>query len=325
MLFNNKGKIDRGNEKISLMIKPSLSELNAFLAIAELNSFSSAAKSLGISSSALSHSLRSLEAKLSVRLFNRTTRSVALTEAGDKLLKHIRPAISSLEHAIEEAASSGNLPSGTIRISSSESGATPLLKHVIPDFLNKYPRIRVEFIVETRFIDIVSEGYDAGIRLHEDVPKDMIAVCFQPPMMTGIVASPDYLKRYGEPDTVQDLSRHRCLRYRFESGGLMDWELNHQGTPVTVNLDDSVTFVRGSTLLVLEAVLNGLGLALLPLKDVRHYLESGRLRSVLPASKMQYSGLSLYYPANRHLPPAVALFIDAVRNYAVTGRRESPE
>jgi len=305
------------------MVKPSLSELNAFLTIAEQQSFRAAAKVLGISSSALSHSLRSLEAKLSVRLFNRTTRSVALTEAGDKLLRHIRPAISSLEQAIDEAASESTIPSGTVRISTSESGAVPLIKHVLPEFLEKFPRIRVEFIVESRFIDIVAEGYDAGIRLHEDVPKDMIAVCFQPAMVIGIVASPDYLKRRGEPDVPQDLLQHRCIRYRFENGALLEWELQHNGAAINVKVEDSVTFVRGSNLLAIEAVLNGLGLAWLPLDHVQHHLDSGRLMPVLPGYEMKYSGLSFYYPANRHLPPAVALFIKAVRDYAAKARGEA--
>lgn len=302
------------------MMKPSLSELNAFLTIAEHQSFRAAAKVLGISSSALSHSLRSLEAKLSIRLFNRTTRSLALTQAGNKLLMHIRPAISSLEHAIDEATSASSDPSGTVKISTSESGAIPLLRYVLPKFVEEFPNIRVEFIVDSRFVDIVSEGFDAGIRLHEDVPKDMIALKFQPPMRVGVVASPGYLRHHGEPKCPQDLSNHRGIRFKFENGVMLDWELKRDGTNAVANIDGTVSFTRGNAQLAVEAALNGLGLVWLPLSHVRQHLKDGSLIHILKSWEVRYTELSLYYPANRHLPPAVSLFLEHVRKYAVVGR-----
>ncbi|GAA0848976.1 MULTISPECIES: LysR family transcriptional regulator [Burkholderiaceae] len=296
------------------MVQAGLSELTAFIAIAEQQSFRAAARVLGTSPSALSHAMRSLEAKLSVRLFNRTTRSVALTEAGEQLLGRVRPAMTDLENALNEAASARNRPSGTIKISTSESGAIPLMRHVLPEFLERYPDIRIEFIVDSRFIDIVANGFDAGVRLHGDVPRDMIAVRFQPDMVLAVVASPEYLQRYGIPGEPYDLARHRCIRSRFENGALLQWELIHRGTSTHVDVDGPLTLVRANSVLAVEAALAGLGIAWLPLNYVHEHLEAGRLVHLLPEWSPTFAGLSLYYPANRHLPTAVALFVEAVRS-----------
>jgi len=160
------------------MLRAGLSELTAFIAIADGRSFRAAARTLGVSPSALSHSMRGLEARIGVRLFNRTTRSVALTDAGEKLLRRVVPAIADLEDAVNDAASSRDRPSGSIRISASESAAKPIVRDVLPDFLVAYPDIHVEFVVDTRLVDIVADGFDAGIRVLQDVPRDMIAVRF---------------------------------------------------------------------------------------------------------------------------------------------------
>jgi len=171
-------------------MKVGLSELTAFTAIAEHRSFRAAALHLGVSPSALSHSLRKLEERLNVRLFNRSTRSVALTDAGEQLLRRVAPAMVDLSDAMDEVAASLNRPSGSIKISAAEAGARPLIRHVLPDFLARYPDIQVEFVVDTRFVDIVADGYDAGIRIFDDVPRDMIALRFGPEMKFAAVASP---------------------------------------------------------------------------------------------------------------------------------------
>ena len=174
------------------MLRAGLSELTAFIAIAEQRSFTLAARSLGLSASALSHAMRGLEARLDVRLFNRTTRSVALTEAGDKLYRRVAPAVADLEDAVNEIGLTRNQPSGQIRISASESAVRPLVRHVLPAFLASYPDIHVEFVVDTRLVDIVADGFDAGIRTFDDVPRDMIAVRFGDDMRFAAVASPTY-------------------------------------------------------------------------------------------------------------------------------------
>ncbi|TRX73523.1 LysR family transcriptional regulator [Pseudomonas mangiferae] len=299
------------------MAQAGLSELTAFIAIAEHRSFRAASRVLGMSPSALSHAMRSLEAKLSVRLFNRTTRSVALTAAGEQLLHRVRPAMADLEQALDEAASARNRPSGTIRISTSDMGAIPLMRHVLPDFLERYPDIRVELMVDPRFVDIVANGLDAGVRLHDDVPKDMIAVRFQPNMVLAFVASPDYLQRYGTPHEPHELAHHRCIRLRFENGALLEWELTRHGTSAHVEIDGPLTLVRGNPLLAIEAALAGLGIAWVPLNHVSEHVERGRLVQLLPEWSPAFAGLSLYYPANRHLPAALALFVEAVRNWSV--------
>lgn len=293
-----------------------LSELTAFITIAEQQSFRIAAGVLGISPSALSHAIRNLEAKLSVRLFNRTTRSVALTEAGEQLLRRVRPTMADLEDAINEVASARNRPTGTIKISTSQASALPLVRYVLPEFLERYPDIRVEFIVDSRYIDIVAHGFDAGIRLHDDVPRDMIAVRFQADMVLAVVASPGYLQRYGTPKKPHDLTQHRCIRFRFEGGALLEWELSQQGKKTHVHIDGPLTL--GDTHLAIEAALSGIGIAWLPMNYISEHLDTGRLVHLLPEWSPSFPGLSLYYPANRHPPTALRLFIEAVRNWAAT-------
>ena len=181
------------------MIRADLPGLTAFIAIAEQRSFSGAARVLGVSSSALSHSMRNLEARLEMRLFNRTTRSVALTEAGEQLLKGVRPLMNDLAKVVNDVTSARISPSGSIRISASESSIRPLIRHVVPDFVARYPHIHIEFVADSKLQDIVGDGFDAGIRLFDDVPRDMIAVRFGPDLRFAAVASPEYLERHPAP------------------------------------------------------------------------------------------------------------------------------
>jgi len=296
------------------MLQAGLSELTAFVAIAEQRSFRAAAREMGVSPSALSHAMRNLEERLNVRLFNRTTRSVALTEAGEQLLRRVKPAITDLTDAVNEVASAINRPSGSIRISAAEAGAKPLIRHVLPDFLKKYPDIHVEIVVDTRFVDIVADGFDAGMRILEDVPRDMIAIRLGPDMRFAAVASPDYLSRHAAPKTPQDLEHHRCIRFRFASGALYRWNLEHQDA--SVNMDVAGPMTLGNTNLMVDAALAGIGIAWVPDYHVKEHVLSGRLIQLLPEWSPSMPGLCLYYPANRHPPTALKLFTQAVREWA---------
>lgn len=298
------------------MLRAGFSELTAFIAIAEHRSFRAAARVLGVSPSALSHAMRSLEARLNVRLFNRTTRSVALTEAGEQLLRRVRPAIADLEDAVNEVASERNRPSGSIRISASESAARPLVRHVLPAFLAAYPDIHVEFVVDTRLVDIVAEGFDAGIRVLEDVPRDMIAVRFGPDMRFAAIASPDYLTAHAPPLEPDDLRAHRCIRFRFESGALYHWDFGMRGKSTAIDVDGPLTL--GNLNLMVDAALAGIGIAWVPENIVSEHIAAGRLVRMLEEWSPTLPGLCLYYPANRHPPTALRLFLEAVREWAST-------
>ena len=295
------------------MLRAGLSELTAFVAIADQRSFRAAARTLGVSPSALSHSTRGLEERLGVRLFNRTTRSVALTEAGEQLLQRVGPAMAELADAVNEVVSTRDRPSGSIRINASENGAKYIVRHVLPDFLAAYPGIHVEFVVDTRLVDIVADGFDAGIRVLQDVPRDMVAIRFSPDMRFAAVASPDYLSRHEPPKAPDDLAQHRCIRFRFESGALYRWDLEHRGKTASIDVDGPMTL--GNINVMVEAALAGIGIAWVPDYQVADHLASGRLVQLLPEWSPAFPGLCLYYPANRHPPTALRLFAQAVRDW----------
>lgn len=294
-------------------MRAGLSELNAFIAIAEHRSFRAAARTLGVSAPALSQAVRNLEQSLNVRLFNRTTRSVALTESGEHLLRRIGPVLADLREGIDEVASASDRPSGSLRISAAEAGARPLILNVLPHFLAAYPDIHVEFVVDTRLVDIVADGFDAGIRVFDDVPRDMIAVRFGPDLRFAAVASPAYLAKRPAPKTPQDLAEHRCIRFRFLSGAIYRWELERRGNSTAVDVDGPMTL--GNTNLMVDAALTGIGIAWVPEYHVMEHIAAGRLIRLLPEWSPTFPGLCLYYPANRHPPAALRLFSQAVRDW----------
>lgn len=296
------------------MIRADLPELTAFIAIAEHQSFTGAARVLGLSPSALSHSMRNLEARLEMRLFNRTTRSVALTEAGEQMLQGVRPLLNQLAEVVNEVTSTRNMPSGSIRISASESSIRLLLCKVVPDFLRAYPQIHIEFIADTRMVDIVGDGFDAGIRIFDDVPKDMIAVRFGQDIRFGAFASPQYLHDHPAPQIPHDLKGHRCIRFRFASGALFRWDFEYLGQSTSIDVDGPLTMDNIN--MMIEAALAGVGIAWTPLAQVEEHLKAGRLVHLLPDWGPVYPGVCLYYPANRHPPLALRLFADAVRAWA---------
>lgn len=296
------------------MLRADLPGLTAFIAIAEQRSFSGAARVLGVSSSALSHSMRNLEARLEMRLFNRTTRSVSLTEAGEQLLNGVRPLMTDLANVVNEVTSARITPSGSLRISASEASIRPLIRHVVPDFVAQYPQIQIEFVADGKLQDIVGDGFDAGIRLFDDVPRDMIAIRFGEDLRFAAVASPDYLARHTAPRVPQDLKSHRCIRFRFSSGGLFRWDFKRGEQNVSLDVEGQLTMDNIN--LMVEAALAGVAIAWVPQSVVTEHLREGRLVQVLEEWSPNYSGLCLYYPANRHPPIALRLFAQAVRDWA---------
>ncbi|WP_416067995.1 LysR family transcriptional regulator [Rhizobium sp. ZK1] len=290
--------------------RPTLDDLNAFAAIVTHRSFRKAAGELGLSPSTLSHVMRNMEARMGVRLLHRTTRSVAATEAGEMLLNRLKPVLRDLGLALDAVGEFGGQPSGTLRINASEIAARVLLNAAIPLFLQRYPEISLDIVSENRLVDIVGEGFDAGIRLRESVPLDMIAVEFGGEARFLAVASPAYLKDHRRPKTPEDLKRHRCIRLRMPSGKLYRWEFEKHGQEVTIEVSGALTLDHVE--LMAEAAVKGLGIAYVPERVARPYLASGEVISVLDDWCPSIPGLCLYYPGHRHVPQSLRAFISVL-------------
>ncbi|WP_028216457.1 LysR family transcriptional regulator [Paraburkholderia oxyphila] len=290
-----------------------LAELEAVLAVARHRSFRAAANELSVSKSALSHAVGTLEARIGVRLFNRTTRSVSLSEAGAQFVSTVAPALSTIHAALDQAGSFRDTPSGTLRINTSVGAARQAMPVFIA-YLQRYPEMKVDIVTEGRLIDIVVEGFDAGIRLMETVPQDMIAVPFGDRQRFAIVCSPTYLERHAPPRTPADLTAHQCIRSRMPSGSIYQWEFERHGE--TVRVDGSGAITLNDASLMLAAARAGLGLAYLSEWDVREDLEAGTLVRVLEDWTPSFDGLCLYYPGRRHIPAGLRALIEMIREYA---------
>jgi DNA-binding transcriptional LysR family regulator len=293
------------------MPPPTLNDLKAFAAVAAHRSFRKAADELGLSASSLSHVMRTLERNLGVRLLNRTTRSVAPTEAGERLLLRLGPALRDLQGAVDEVVSFGELPGGTLRINANETAARLLLRAAVPTFLGRYPDMSLDIVTEGRLVDIVAEGFDAGVRLGEALPKDMIAVHFGGDVRFLAVASPTYLSRHQTPSVPEDLKLHRCIRNRLPSGKLYRWEFEKNRQQLTVDVPGTLTLDHIE--LMTEAAAGGLGIAYVPERSAQPYLDDGRLMIVLSDWCPSIPGLFLYYPGRRHVPAALRAFIEVLR------------
>ncbi len=277
-------------------------------AVAAHRSFRAAAKELAIAPSAVSHAISSLEASLGVRLLARTTRSVAPTEEGQRLLERLRPALDEIGIALEAAIDARDRPAGNLRITAPRFASDILLGPRIGDFLNAYPDITLEIANEDGFIDIVDQGYDAGIRMEESLDADMIAVRISPEMRTIIAASPSYFAKHPIPVHPRDLVAHRCIKRRFSNGSIYRWEFDKDGEPLVVSVDGPL--IVGEDRLALLAALNGAGLAYLFNIRVEDEVAGGRLVRVLEDWCQPYPGPFLYYPSRRQLRPALRAFID---------------
>lgn len=294
------------------MARTNLNDLTAFLAVAEARSFTRAAARLGVSQSALSHTLRGLEERLGVRLLTRTTRSVTPTEAGERLVQSVGPRFAEIE---AELAALGNLrdrPAGTIRISAEESATATVLGPALAKLLPDYPDIKVEIGVDNGLIDIVAQGFDAGVRSGDIVAKDMIAVPIGPPLRFVVVGSPAYFERHGRPKHPRDLTGLPCINIRLPTrGGLYAWEFEKGGREVKVRVDGQLIF---NTLEPIHAAaLDGLGLAFLPERRVAADVLAGRLEQVLDDWCPPYAGYHLYYPSRRQPTAAFTVLLEALR------------
>lgn len=305
------------------MGRPSLNELAAFAAVAEHRSFRKAADTTGVTRSALSHAVLGLEQNLGVRLLNRTTRSVSLTDAGTHLLEGIQPLLQNLDAALDTVAAARGVPKGTLRINLNKSAAHLLLRDVVPTFLSKYPAVELDFVSDGRFVDIVATGFDAGVRLLEDVPQDMIAVKFGGDVRFVAVASPGYIADSRVPLTPDELYQHNCIRQRLPSGRRYRWEFSKHGQEITVDVPGLLTLDDNK--LMVQAAGDGLGIAYVPEAFARKLLDAGGLVLVLEDWCPVIPGLALYYPGNRHMPSALRAFIDVLKEVPSKGASGLPD
>ena len=291
---------------------PSLSDLKAFIAVAEQRNFRRAAELSGVTRSTLSHAIRGLEERLGVRLLHRTTRSVSLTDAGEQLLQRITPHLSGLEQALEDVSDAQGQLRGTLRINGAEEAIQQLLITVIPDYQACYPGVELDLVVDGRLVDIVAEGFDAGIRLAEDVAADMIAVRFGEDIRFVAVATPAYLAQHPAPGVPDDLAQHRCIRQRLPGGRRYRWEFSRHGQHVELDVPGTLTL--NNSALMAGAALQGLGIAYVPEGHVREAIDEGTLVRVLEAWCPPVPGLCLYFPANRHMPASLRALVDMIKS-----------
>ena len=294
------------------MQRGNLDDLLALVAVAGERSFTKAAAKLGVSQSALSHTIRGLEERLEVRLLTRTTRSVAPTDAGERLLQTLIPRFEEIEAELAAVSELRNKPAGTIRITATEYAADGILLPKLAKLLREYPDIKVEIIIDYGLTDIVAERYDAGVRNGEQVAKDMIAVRIGPDMRMAVVGAPAYFKAKPEPKKPQDLTSHNCITLRLPThGGLYAWEFEKGGREIKVRVDGQLTCNTSAQMLT--AALAGFGLAYVPEDLAEPHIAKRRLYRVLADWCPPYSGYHLYYPSRRQSSAAFALLVDALR------------
>lgn len=295
------------------MRREDLVDLNAFLTVAEEGSFTRAAAKLGTSQSSLSHTIRRLETQLGVRLLTRTTRSVAPTEAGERLLATLRPALESIGQQLISLNELREKPAGTIRITTSEHAVETILWPALEKLLPDYPEIHVELSIDSSLTDIVTERFDAGVRLGEALAKDMVAVRIGPELRMVVVGSPAYFESRPIPQTPHDLAEHQCINLRMlSSGGLYAWELEKDGREVRVRVDGQLTFNNINAIIC--AATAGFGLGFVMEDRVRQHLADGRLVSVLEEWCPAFPGYHLYYPSRRQPSAAFAVLVEALRH-----------
>ncbi|MEI1247311.1 LysR family transcriptional regulator [Rhizobium aouanii] len=287
-------------------------DLAAFAAVARARSFTKAAAQLGVSPSALSQTIRNLEERLGLRLLTRTTRSVSSTDAGERLLRTVGPRFEEIEAELAALSELRDKPAGTFRITSGEHPAVSILQPALNRFLLDYPDIRVEIIIDAGLRDIVAEGFDAGVRMGEQVAKDMIAVRIGPDMRMALVGSPAYFERNPRPETPHDLAAHSCINARLPTyGGLFTWGLEKDGREVRVRAEGQLVF--NSLALRYQSALDGLGLGYMPEDKVMPAIVDGRLIRVLEDWCPTFPGYHLYYPSRRQPSPVLSLLLDILR------------
>jgi len=293
------------------MRQPGYAEMSAFMAVAACSSFAKAARQLGVSRSTLSGTIRGLEEKLGVRLLNRTTRSVAPTEIGERLLAELRPAIESFEAALESINVFRDTPAGHLRLTVPRPAAKMVIEPVLAKFLTTYPAITLEIVTDSALTDIVRDRFDAGIRPGHLVEQDMIAVRIGEDARPTVVASPDYLARHPAPRTPADLRAHNCVRQRFASGVVHRWAFEKRAKSLEVTVAGSLITSDGD--LAIRAALDGIGIARVPATYVEPHLATKRLVPLLEDWAPRSVGFFLYYPSRRQMPAALQAFIDVIK------------
>jgi DNA-binding transcriptional LysR family regulator len=294
------------------MAYPKVNDLQAFLAVARDQSFTKAAAKLGVTPSALSHTIRDLEERLQVRLLARTTRNVAPTDAGEKLMHSVGPLFDQIAVEVQSLGELRDRPAGTIRVTCSDDAAESVLRPMLAGFLAKFPDIHIEISIDYGFTNIVSERFDAGIRLGESISKDMIAVRLGPDWRLAVVGAPAYFGKHPIPKTPQDLTNHTCINIRHSlAGGLYAWEFERAGRKLNIRVNGQ--FTSNSMIHVLNGTVDGIGLAYVPDFLAKPYLADGRLTEVLSQWCPYFQGFHLYYPNRRQTSSAFAAFVDALR------------
>lgn len=304
-------KYARDVEQIGIMEQLNLRELEAVIAIARRGTFRAAAIDLGMSTTALSHTICRLEAGLGVRLFNRTTRSVSLTDAGRLFVQQVAPSLQDLHAALETVRSQRETPSGTIRINAAPFAARAIISPLVLEFLRRYPEMNVDLVTEGKMVDIVNDGFDLGVRVAGLVPSDMIAVSLGRPQRHAVVGSPDYFAQHPKPLVPPDLLNHRCIRVRLPDGSLFRWRFEKDDEPVQIDVRGPITLDEAG--LVRTSVLEGTGLGYTMEEEVLSEIRAGRLVRVLEDWTPPYPGLCLYYPGRRNLSAGVKAFLDLAR------------
>lgn len=294
------------------MRRDEFAEMRAFLAVARERSFTRAAAKLGVTPSALSHTIKALEARLGMRLLSRTTRDVAPTSAGDRLIAGVEPHFEAIAAEVSALVSLRDKPSGRVRIVCTDDSVETVFRPRLQRFLADYPEIGVELVVDNAFSNIVEQQYDAGVRLGESIAKDMVAVRIGPDVDYTIVGSPDYLQRRPAPSAPEELTEHSCINYRLPtSGSVYAWELREGTREFSVRVEGPLTM--NNTGPVVQAALDGIGLAYVPRGLVRGQIENGQLREVLTNYCPTFQGYHLYYPSRRHPSVAFAAFVETFR------------
>jgi DNA-binding transcriptional LysR family regulator len=294
------------------MPRENINDLLAFLAVARERSFTRAAAKLGVSQSALSHTVRALEERLGLRLLTRTTRSVAPTDAGERLVRSVGPRFEEIDAELAALSELREKPAGTIRIAAGEHATETILWPALAKLLPGYPDIKVEVSIDNGLTDIVAERCDAGIRFGGQVARDMIAMRIGPDMRMVVVGAPSHFARWSRPKEPQDLTGHDCINFRLPTfGGLYAWEFEKDGRELKVRVEGQLVF--NTTALILKAALAGFGLAYLPQDLVLPHIAAGRLFQVLDNWCPPFSGYHLYYPSRRQPTPAFAVLVDALR------------
>jgi DNA-binding transcriptional LysR family regulator len=298
------------------MSRASLAELEAVATVARTGGFRAAARELGVSSSALSHAIAALKDRLHVRLFNRTTRSVALTAAGETFIAEVAPALAAIDGALENVREGSSEISGALRINTSRGAAVLLLQPLFLRYLSRYPRVELEIATEEALIDVLGHGFDAGVRLADTVPPDMIAIPILPTIRSVVVGAPAYFAGRKRPVAPADLMQHQCIRARMGAGKLYRWEFEKRGQTVLIDAPGALTLDESG--LMLEAALAGAGLAYIGEPSAADHIAAGRLEVVLADWTPPYPGLSLYFAGRRHIPARLRALIDLIREQGHT-------